>query len=88
MPHCRCGADESLPRVTFVGEDQYCIYGDSGYNQRPFLEVPNQGSNLSTHQRAFNGAMSKARATVEWYFREIQLYWSTADYKGKTRTGE
>ena len=71
--YCRSGVNQSLPGVAFVGGKQYCIYGDSGYNQRPFPEVPYQGSNLSAPQRAFNGAMSKGRVTVEWYFKEVRL---------------
>ena len=71
----------------YEGGKQYCIYGDSRYNQRRFLEVPYQGSNLSAPHDAFNSAMSRERVTVEWYFKEVKLYWSTMDYKRKMRTG-
>ena len=30
--YCRSGVDESISGVMNVGEKQYCIYGDSGYN--------------------------------------------------------
>jgi hypothetical protein len=36
---------------------QYCIYGDSGYNLHPFMEVPYQGSNLSEEQKHLNIVM-------------------------------
>ena len=74
--------------VMYVRGKQYCIYGDFGYNQRPFLEVPCKGSNLSAPHRAFNSVMSRGIVTVEWYFKEVKLYWSTMDYKKKMRTGE
>ena len=80
--------DESLPGVMYVGGKQYCIYGDSRYNQPLFLEEPYQGSNLSAPHRAFNSAMSRGRITVEWYFQEVELYWSTMNYKRKMQTGE
>ena len=35
--------DEILPRVLFVQGTRYCIYGDSSYNQRWFIDVPFQG---------------------------------------------
>ena len=85
--YCRSRVDDSLPGVMYVGGKQYCIYGDSGYNQRPFLEVPYHGSSLSAAHSAFNGAMSRGRVTVEWYFKEVKLYWSTMDYKSKMQTG-
>ena len=84
---CQSGVDESLPRVKFVGGKRHCIYGDSGYNQFPFLEVPYQVSNLSAPQRSFKGPTLKGRVTVEWYLKEFKLYWSNIDYKRKMRTG-
>ena len=85
MPYCRSGVDESLPGVIYVGGKQYCISGDFRYNQRPFLKVPYQGSNLGAPHRAINGAIWRGKVTVEWYLMEVKLYWSTMDYKRKMR---
>ena len=85
--YCRSGVDESLLGVIFVGGKQYCICGDFGYNQRPFLEVPYQGSNLSAPQRAINSAMSKERVTVECYVKDVTPYWSTMDYNRRCGRG-
>lgn len=86
--YCRSGLDEVLEELMFVDGVQYCLYGDSGYNERSFLEVPFQGSQLTGYQKAFNKAMSTGRVTVEWFFKEVKLYWSTMDYRRKMRTGE
>lgn len=63
------------------------FYWDCGYNSRPFMEVPFQGSNLTEAQHAFNKEMSRVRVTAEWAFNEIMLYWSSMDYKRKMRIG-
>ena len=86
--YCRSGLDDTLPDLLLIGEKQYALYGDSGYSERPYLEIPFQGSSLTSYEKAYNGAMSKGRVTVEWYFKEVKLYWSTMDYKRKLRTGE
>lgn len=51
------------------------MYGDSGYNQIVYLQVPFKGSALDAEQRAFNLAISTERITVEWFFKELKLYW-------------
>jgi nuclease HARBI1 len=71
-----------------INGNQYCIYGDSGYNLRPFMEIPYQGSNFSEEQKYLNKAMSASRITVEWIFKEVKQYWSAMDYKRKLRVKE
>eukprot|EP00171_Calliarthron_tuberculosum_P002315 IDg2315t1 len=39
-------------------------------------------------QKAFSKEMSAARVTVEWYFKEVKLYWTTVDFKKKLRISE
>lgn len=34
------GTDEMLEDALLVDYEQYCLYGGSGYNKSPFLEVP------------------------------------------------
>lgn len=68
----RSGPEECLPSLTFV--IQYALYGNSGYNNRAILETQFQGSALNDTQKAFNIAMPKGIVTVEWYFKEVQLY--------------
>lgn len=57
--------DEELPHLLEIDGVCYCLYGDSGYARRWYLEVPYQGANLNLAQRVFNETMSKVRVTVE-----------------------
>lgn len=83
--YARSELDGNLEVVLVVGGRQFCIYGDSGYNRRDYLEIPFQGSNLSPDQAAFNKAMSAARITVEWMFKEVKTFWTMVDFPRKMR---
>jgi len=78
-------ADEGLGGILHIEPMKFCVYGDSGYNNRAFLEIPFQGSNLSTHQRAFKSPMASAGGTVEWLYNEIKINWTTVDFKRKLK---
>ena len=47
------------------------------------MEVPIQFSHLWNAQKALNTAMSPARVTFEWTFKEVKQYWSNVDFKRK-----
>lgn len=51
---------------------QYCLFGDSLYAERVYLEVPFTGSSLLESQRAYNKAISKVLVALEWYFMELK----------------
>ena len=59
--YLRSELDNVLPLN--VSGSRYCLYGDSGYNQRWYMEVLFQGSNLTLTPKAFNKAMSSTRIT-------------------------
>lgn len=63
--------DEELDHAFLYKGAQYCLYGDSGYNSRSFLEVPFMGASLSIWQKEFNEVMSKVIVTIEWVFIEV-----------------
>lgn len=86
--YTRSNLDAQLENALLVGSRRFCIYGDSGYNARDYMEVPLQGANLSDNQKAFNTAMSGSRVTVEWMFKEVKLYWGKMDFKRKLRIRE
>lgn len=86
--YVRSNLEDTLPVLLDVNDKRYCIFGDSGYSRRWFLEVPFQGSNLTAEQKAFNKAMSAVRITVEWVFKEIKCYFTTMDYKRKMKALE
>lgn len=70
--YTRSEIDSQLEAFLRVGEDQFCIYGDSGYNERLHLQIPFQGSQMSPEESSFNKAMSSGRISVEWLFKEIK----------------
>ena len=82
------GLNEHLPEILNIDGERYCIYGDSGYNRRWFIEVPYQGSNLTPAQVAFYTAMASVRITMEWIFKELKLYFTSMDYKRKLKVFE
>lgn len=86
--YVRSELESILPAALDFEGKRYCIYGDSGYNRRWFMEVPNQGSNLTGNQKAFNKAMASVRITVEWIFKEVKLYFTTMDFKRKLKVLE
>lgn len=83
--YARSELDTQLQASLRDGALQYCIYGDSGYNSREYLEVPFQGAHLGEDAIAFNAAMATSRVTVEWMFKEIKQFWTLLDFKRKLR---
>ena len=87
--YIRSGLDEMFLKCWFIkGELSICIYGDSGYNARWFMEVQFQGATLTAAQKAFNSAMSGVRISVEWVFKEPKMYFATVDFKRKMKIFE
>lgn len=39
-------------------------------------------------QKAFSRAMSRARITEEWVFKEVKVYFAMVDYKRKLKVNE
>ena len=70
--YTRSGLDTQVPEVLDVGGKRKCIFRDSGYNRRSFLEIPFQVSNISAKPVEFNMAMSSARITVERIIKEVK----------------
>ena len=86
--YTRSSLDDHLSEVLDVDGERYCIYGNSGYNRRWFVEVPYQGSNLTPPHVAFDKEMSAVRITVEWIFKELKLRFTTVEYKRKMKVFE
>lgn len=72
--HVRYETDRQLESCYFVDGMQMCLYGDSGYNARAFLEVPFQGEAPSNPHKAFSKSTSGGRVIVEWMYMEVKLY--------------
>ena len=86
--YTQSGMDSLLPVVLDVNGKRFCVYTDSGYNRRWYLEAPFQGSNLKANQLEFNKTMYSVRITVEWIFKEVKLYYNAVDYKRKLKLFE
>lgn len=82
------GIDEQFGDMMFLDGVQYFIHGDSGYNERAFLDIPFSGAHLTPVQKAANKETATVRVTVEWMYKEVKLYWTTVDFKRKMRIGE
>jgi hypothetical protein len=82
----RSGIELQLEEKMTINGIQYRIY--YGYNLRPFMKVPYQGSNLSEEQKYLNKAISASQIAVEWIFKEVKQCWTTMDYKRKLPVGE
>ena len=77
-----------LSSVIDIDWKRFCLYGESGYNRRWYMEVPFQGRELSAAQRAFNKAMSSVRIIVEWIFTEVKMQFTVMDFKHKMKLFE
>lgn len=78
----------TLTELVNIKGTQYCLYGDSGYSQMWFSEVPFQGDSLNAAQSAFSAASSKVRITVELVFKEVKMYFGTVDFKRNVKIYE
>lgn len=81
--YSRSSLDKQLEAVVEVNGVQFCIYGDSGYKHRIYMQVPFQGSHIPVAEAAFNTAMSICFVTVEWISMEVKLYSTTVDLRQK-----
>lgn len=79
----RRGFEEQLLEMLMIHFKQYCIYRDSCHNDREFLSVPAQDSSLIPAQQTLNTAMTSARFTVQWIFKQFKQYWTVADVRRK-----
>lgn len=64
-----------------------CIYGDLAYPLRRHLLCPFIRGAITPQQQAFNTAMSKVRAEVEWVFNDICNFFAFLSYKKNLKIG-
>lgn len=80
--------EADLRGVCMVHDKQHYVHADSGYNFRDVLDVPFQGTKLSSAARAVNTSTTSFHVTVEWSYMEVNLYCKTVDFKMNMRVGE
>eukprot|EP00171_Calliarthron_tuberculosum_P012935 IDg12935t1 len=73
--YTRSGLGMHLPTILEVNEQKYCIFGESGYNRRWFMEIPYQGSNLvlSSHHKMLLSNMKNC-----FYHNQVSKYFKCA----------
>ena len=86
--YVRSDLDAIIPTVLEIDGKRFCLFGDSGYNRRWYMEVPFQGSELSAAQRAFDRAMSSACISAEWIFKEVKMQFTVMEFKRKMKLVE
>ena len=53
-----------------------------------FKYLSPQGDNLPDEQRVYNTALSSARVTLKYIFKEMKFYWTTVEFKRKMRVNQ
>lgn len=84
----RSELEQKFPEVLECGTVKYCLYGNSSYNRRRFLEVPYKGSYLKPYQPAFNRRNYEGGVTIEWILEEIKAIFTAVDFKHKMKVLE
>ena len=74
------GLEADLVRVHGSEGETLSLYGDGGYVQRNWLQVPFKGAFLTREQKEFNVCMSHIRASVEWGFGKVSSIWAFVNY--------
>ncbi len=78
--YIKSGVETDLQRVRDANGQLLAIYGDGGYVQRDWLQIPFRGANLTREQKDFNIKMSRVHALVEWGFGKVSTIWAFANY--------
>ena len=65
--------------------DPLCTCGDPAYPNRPQLQDPFRGARLTHDERNWTKAMSSARVSVEWIFKDITNYFKFLDFKNNLK---
>ena len=63
-----------------IGGVQYCLYGDTAYIIRPWLQTAFPSLGASAEQLWHNKGMSSVREAVNWTYKDIKQLWTTQDY--------
>jgi nuclease HARBI1 len=74
--YAKSGIDDVLGQLLLIDGVPHYLYGDSGYELRPYLLTPFEGAVLTSDEALFNKRMSKVRVSVDWAFKDIQKYFA------------
>lgn len=77
--------DAELQTKLMIDGVQFYIYGDSAYLEKPWCRIPMLGTELTEMQRQLNTEQSRVRISVEWFYSEVNKYWTRCVYKRTLR---
>lgn len=84
----RSSMDEELEETLSIHGRQFCVFEDSGYNRRWFLDTTWKGASLTAGQKPLNKAMPSLRVKVEWIFNKEKQFFPMVDFKRKMKIEE
>lgn len=65
----------------------YYLFGDAGFNRRPWLQVQFSGGHLTAAQTACNSALSHTRIVNEWIFGRMEQLWKYLNRESELKVG-
>ena len=61
--------------------ERLCVYGNSVYALRWYIQAPFSGAYLTQQQKVFNDSVAKVRVFVEWLFGNVSNNFKFSDFK-------
>lgn len=79
------GLGDVLEAVMVINGKQYCIYGDSAYLLRPWLQTAQPRLHATAAELVYNTAMSAVREAIEWTYKDVKQFWTSQDFRRSLR---
>lgn len=74
------GLDNLLQNTLLIDGVRYCIYGDSAYMLRPWLQISFPRVTTVIADLEYNTAMNGDRTAVEWSYKDLKQLWTSQDF--------
>lgn len=83
--YLQSGMNESFQEGLAIGGNQYCLYGDSAYLVRRWLQNAFSRVGATLEQTTYNERMSAVREEVEWKYKDIKQCFASEDFKNQLK---
>jgi len=75
------GLDDALRQTLLIDGVQHCLYGDSAYVLRAWMQTGHgNGPDRTAAEHAFDLSMIRVHETAEWGHKDIKQYFTTLDF--------
>lgn len=74
------GWDDLFEEFLLVDGQYFCVYGDSAYLLRPWMQRPYYRDLATPLQMLFNTRMSVVRVSVEHNYKDLKQFWVRQDF--------